>query len=65
MRQFTLAYNTDYGIDKRNGWSVAINGSYHVEFWRGKHKVVERADIDWFDAYKGETGRAYGLECLT
>lgn len=28
---FDLHYDVDYGMDKRKGWSVAINGSFYVE----------------------------------
>ncbi len=28
-----LDYDRDYGIDHRRGWSVAIDGSYYVQFW--------------------------------
>ena len=28
IKNFKLVYDADYGIDKRTGWSVCINGSY-------------------------------------
>lgn len=33
--QFSLTYDTNYGIDHRTGWSVCLNGSYQaqVEPW--------------------------------
>ena len=34
MKKFSLEYDSDYGIDNRRGWSVAINGHYYVAFKR-------------------------------
>ena len=31
-KNFLLEYDTDYGIDKKTGWSVCINGSYTAMF---------------------------------
>jgi hypothetical protein len=28
-----LEFDRNYGVDKRTGWSVAIGGSYYVQFW--------------------------------
>jgi hypothetical protein len=42
--------------------------SYHPEFWRGGpafQSDVDEDDLDYFDAYKIDTGAAYGLECVT
>ena len=45
--------------------NLADSLAYHVEYWRGKAQPVEKEDIDFFDAYRGNTGRSYALECLT
>ena len=48
--------------------NLADSLAYHVEFWRGKPgKSVDEDDddIDYFDAFLGDVGRAYGLECVT
>jgi len=45
--------------------NLADSLAYHVEFWRGKNRPTVREDIDFFDAYAGDVGRAYGIECLT
>lgn len=29
----TLNYDRNYGIDRRSGWSVALDGSYYAQFW--------------------------------
>lgn len=29
---FRLEYDVDYGIDRRSGWSVTVNGIVHVQF---------------------------------
>jgi len=34
MRSFKVEYDTEYGCDKRTGWSVCINGSYVSELER-------------------------------
>jgi hypothetical protein len=42
--------------------------AYHAEFWRGGPSFqsdMEEDDLDTFDAYKIDTGAAYGLECTT
>lgn len=33
MNKFTLEYDINYGIAKRKGWSVSIDGIYYVTFW--------------------------------
>jgi predicted phage terminase large subunit-like protein len=46
--------------------NLADSLAYHVEYWRGKPgEVIESEDIDYFDSFKGDVGRAYGLECVT
>jgi predicted phage terminase large subunit-like protein len=47
--------------------NLADSLAYHVEFWRGKpgQRVEDEDEIDYFDAYAVETGRAYALECAT
>ena len=45
--------------------NLADSLAYHVEYWRGKNRIEAKRDIDYFDAHKGELGRAYGLECMT
>lgn len=34
QRKIRVDYDTEYGIEQRTGWSVAINGSYIVQFER-------------------------------
>ena len=31
-KSLTIDFDTAYGIDKRTGWSIAINGCYVVQF---------------------------------
>jgi predicted phage terminase large subunit-like protein len=45
--------------------NLADSLAYHVEYWRGRNKPVEKEDIEYFDPFLGDPGRAYGLECLT
>jgi hypothetical protein len=45
--------------------NLADSLAYHVEYWRGKLKPVEKEDVDYFDPYKGEARPAYGIQCLT
>ena len=48
--------------------NLADSLSYHVEFWRGRPGEVAKDDdddLDYFDAFVGDVGRAYGLECVT
>lgn len=30
MNRFKLEYDTEFGIDRRSGWSIAVNGEYLV-----------------------------------
>lgn len=32
INRHCLAFDRDYGIDRRTGWSVAVDGSYIVQF---------------------------------
>ena len=34
VEQIRLHYDRDYGIDRRGGWSLSINGSFVVQFER-------------------------------
>jgi len=46
--------------------NLADSLAYHVEYWRGKSPDIEKSDdLDYFDSFVGEVGRAYGLECVT
>ena len=46
--------------------NLADSLAYHVEYWRGKAPDIEKSDdLDYFDSFAGEVGRAYGLECVT
>ena len=47
MMNLKIEYDKDYGIDKRTGWSIAINGWYVVQF----HKYLVVALIKAFYEY--------------
>lgn len=34
LKHITIDYDTNYGIDKRTGWSIAVDGSYILQFER-------------------------------
>lgn len=34
MKQLRIDFDTNYGINKRTGWSIAVNGSYLVQLER-------------------------------
>lgn len=36
--KFAIHFDRDYGIDRRTGWSIAIDGSFVVQF--EKHLLV-------------------------
>jgi predicted phage terminase large subunit-like protein len=45
--------------------NLADSLAYHVEYWRGKSRPVEKEDIEYFDPRKVESGPAYSLQCVT
>ena len=50
QRSFGLHYDKDYGIDKRSGWSVVVNGVVCVQFEKRLVKaLVKTVDVvkDW------------------
>lgn len=38
LRQFALQFDRDYGLEKRTGWSVVVNGSFCFTF--EKHLII-------------------------
>jgi hypothetical protein len=40
IRSFNLEFNRDYGIDRRTGWTVVIDGIVHVQFARGPLRAI-------------------------
>lgn len=46
-----VVYDEDYGIDKRSGWSVAIDGSYYVQFEEYLIKAIVKAIYEWVRLY--------------
>lgn len=42
-QSFQLHYNVDYGIDRRTGWSVVVNGSVVVQFFDDPAEALEEA----------------------
>lgn len=45
--------------------NLADSLAYHVEYWRGRAKPQPKEDFDYFDPFKTDKGRDYGLECMT
>lgn len=31
LKNVSVEYDTDYGVDKRSGWSICVNGSFTAE----------------------------------
>jgi hypothetical protein len=42
-QSFQLQYDVDYGISRRSGWSVVINGSVIVQFADGPEAALKEA----------------------
>ena len=42
-QSFRLEYDVDYGIDRKSGWSVVINGSVEVQFAGTPQAALEAA----------------------
>lgn len=40
MRQFSLDYDADYGVDHRTGWSVVIDGIVWSSFQAGPIRAL-------------------------
>ena len=34
IKNFSIDFNRDYGIDKKTGWSININGSFYAQLER-------------------------------
>jgi hypothetical protein len=47
VKSFGLDYDTDYGVKKRTGWSVHINGRVMVQFHPDPKEAIGLA----FDRY--------------
>ncbi len=45
--RFRLDYDVEYGIDKRKGWSLTIDGSVLVQFADTFEEAVETAQSKW------------------
>jgi hypothetical protein len=42
-REFRLEYDADYGIDRRSGWSVVIDGSVVAELMETPEAALKQA----------------------
>ena len=56
MKRFEIAYDRvkiqydqDYGIDHRKGWSIAIDGSYYVQFEKRLLVALFKAIYSYFE----------------
>ena len=47
LKSFALQYDRDYGIDRRSGWSVVVDGSVAVQFARNRLVALVRAWLSW------------------
>jgi hypothetical protein len=51
--RWQLDYDQDYGIERRRGWSAAVDGSYESEFvslWRAILSLLRHRDQQEMDA---------------
>lgn len=42
-REFILEYDSDYGIDRRSGWSVVVDGSVVAELMETPEAALKQA----------------------
>jgi len=47
ITKFNLDSDTNYGIDKREGWSVSINGHVLSQFEPTAELAIEKATAEW------------------
>lgn len=48
FHQFSLTWNTDYGVDSRWGWTVCMNGRVVVQFERFAIVALVKAYWTWW-----------------
>ena len=52
VRQLSIKYDTDYGIDKRSGWTSTINGHTQTQFvslWESLFELITTILFDTWD----------------
>jgi plasmid stabilization system protein ParE len=45
LKNVTIDYDENYGMDKNTGWSIAIDGHYYVQFHHDLKEAVLIAAI--------------------
>lgn len=56
MQRFRLEYDSGFGIEKKSGWSVCIDGSYYMAFDKNVVRAVVVALWRWWKESKGAAG---------
>jgi hypothetical protein len=60
MKSFRLDFDRDYGIDRRTGWSISVNGGCLVMFERSLIVALFRALFCTWPPEKYDGGRHDG-----
>lgn len=54
ITQFKVDFDRDYGVDKRTGWSVCINGSYVSELEKYLFTALRKAFYVYYFVWEKE-----------
>lgn len=52
IKNFQLEWDTDYGIDKREGWSLTIDGEVVCQFEDSPQNAVKKGMETWMERKK-------------